>query len=108
MPKREQDSVAAERLFQEIEGSGACCFHGIGNRPMSGDHDDGSLRVICLEMTEEVDSAPVGKPHIDEISIRALGMHFRFSNRPAESHGIAFALQDQTERAADVFFIVYD
>jgi hypothetical protein len=50
-------AVAAQRLFEKIEGAGAGGFHGIGDGGVAGDHDDGA--VISLACNSRSRSMPL-------------------------------------------------
>ena len=107
--QRQQNFFAAERLFQKIEGAGARGFHGVGDGPVAGDHQDRRIHVVGFHPAHQVDPAAVRQAHVDQIGVGALRIApWLRPTLEQRADGVAFALQNQAERAADIFFVVDD
>ena len=105
-----QNAVAAERFFEEIESSGAGGFDGIGDGAVAGNHDDGRGCHVLPDGAQQVDAVAIGQLHIEEVGVgaTAVGMPVEVRHGAANIDGIAFPLQDQTQGAADILFVIHD
>ena len=66
----------------------------------------GAQELALAQLPQQVDAAAVGQPHVEQRSVGALGRGFGFGDAAREGDGVAFALQNQTQRAADIVFVV--
>jgi hypothetical protein len=66
--------------------------------------------VVLAEPPEDFNAVAVGEQDIEEERVGAAGVGVRaqFRGGPAQGNRIAFALEDEAERTADVFFVVED
>jgi hypothetical protein len=106
----EEDAVAVEGLFEEIEGAGVDGLDGVGDGAVAGDHDDGSGDGGSAEFAEEVYAGGVREADIEEEKggeVAVLGAAV-IRGAGEGGDGEAFALQDEAEGEADIGFVVND
>ncbi len=106
----EQDAIAAERFFEEVECAGASGFDGVGDGGVAGDHDGGRGDVAALHVFQQIDAAAVGEADVEDEDVGAaeIGELLELADGAEGVHGVALALEDHAEGAADVFFVVND
>ena len=65
---------------------------------------------VLAHRLQQVDAVAVGQLHIEQVGVGALGigMPAEIRHRLAHVHGVALALQNHAQRAADILFIIHD
>ena len=104
--QRQQNFVAAERLFQKIERAGARGGHGFGDGAVPGNHDGGREVFALPQIAQEFDAAAVGEADIQQQQIGSLSCGLGIGDGSRERDRVAFALQNQAQRAADIRLVV--
>jgi hypothetical protein len=66
------DLVERERLLHVVAGAALHRLHGVGDGSVRGHHQDGQLRHLGEEPAEEIETAAVGKPEVEERHVRRL------------------------------------
>ena len=106
----EQHAIARERLLEEIERAAARRVHRVANRAVAGNHHHRRRFVALPQRAQQLDAVAVGQTQIEQIEIgarrAALGVKLR--RRLAHGDAVAFALQNQAQRLADVRLVVDD
>jgi len=107
---RQQHAVAAQRLLQEIEGSGARRLHRVGDGAVPGNHDGRRRRAVLLHRPQQVDAVAVRQLHVEQVRVGPLRVRMapEFRHRFADVHAVAFAFQNHSQRAPDVLFVIHD
>ena len=106
--QREQNFFAAQRLLQKIESARARRLHRVGDGAVARDHQHRRIDVVGSHPADQIDAAAVRQTDIDQIGVGALRLRLGFGDARARRYGVAFALQNQPQRAADIFFVVDD
>ncbi len=103
-----QNAVSPQRLFEEVESTGAGGGHRIGNGGLAGNHDYRRGNFARVEFTQQVNAVGVGKADIHQKQVDAgeIGKGAEFGAGPRRVVLLALALEDHTQRTADVLFVV--
>src|SRR6476646_9368558 len=106
----EQDTIAGQRLLQEVEGTHLRRLHRVGHRAMSGDHDDYRPVIRLPYRAQYLDTVAVGQPNVEQIEIASgpIPLGGESGHRIKHAHAVALALEDQAKRPPDVCLVVDD
>ena len=106
----QQHAVARERLLEELERAHLRRLNRVGHRAVTGDHHGSGSLIPLPHRAQQVDAAAIGQPHVEQVDVGGRAAAFRRERRRRVEHAdaIALALQDQTERPADVRLVVDD
>ena len=105
-----QQFLVVPRLLDEVRGAGLHRLHRIFHRAVSGDHDDGQLRVVNVKLRQEIDAIAVGQSQVEQDQVVGPVSDPRQTlvGGGGRLHVVAFHLQQSLQRLADGGFVVND
>ncbi len=106
--EREEDALALEGLFEEVEGAPAGGLDGGRHVGVAADHEDGHVVAALAQGFQELEAVHLGHLDVEHDGVGgALGYFGEGLGAVARLlHPVAFVLQDHVQAVADCGFVV--